>query len=67
LRIGTADGSAVDSNRLAKMDVRYTTSLAGNIASWARLTNSLVLTNGVVRVDAVDTGTVRYFIAAEQP
>jgi outer membrane protein assembly factor BamB len=67
LLIGTASGSAVDSNRLARLEVRYTTNLATSLPNWTKLTNNLVLTNGVVRADNVDNGTARYFIASEQP
>ena len=67
LWIGTANGSALDTNRLAKMEVRAATALTAGSAAWLKLTNSLVLTNGLVRVDNVDSGPTRYFLAAEQP
>jgi len=67
LWIGTATGAAIDSNRLATIEVRATTNLAIGASSWTRLTNTLVLTNGMVRVDNVDIGPIRYYIAAEQP
>jgi outer membrane protein assembly factor BamB len=67
LWIGTVNGSAIDTNRLAKMEVRSTINLTASVASWPKLTNSLVLTSGQVRVDNVDTGPTRYYLAAEQP
>jgi len=67
LLIGTANGSPLDSNRFAKLEVRYTTNLATSLPNWTKLTNSLVLTNGQVRVDNVDGGAFRCFIAAESP
>jgi len=67
LWIGTVNGSAIDTNRLAKMEVRFTTNLAVGLGSWLKLTNSLVLSSGQVRVDNGDSGPTRYFIAVEQP
>jgi len=67
LWIGTATGAAIDSNRLATIQVRATVDLSTNSATWSPLTNSLVLTNGLVRVDDVDSGAFRYYIATEQP
>lgn len=67
LLIGTANGSALDSNRLAQMEVRYTTNLATSLPDWTKLTNSLVLTNGHVRVDNVDSEPARCFITSESP
>ena len=69
LWVGTTGGGAIDTNRLAKLEIRHTTNLAHTLGNWPKLTNSLVLTNGMVRVDNVDSGTElrRYFIAVEQP
>jgi len=67
LLVGTADGSAVEANRVAKMEVRYTTNLAVGLANWTKLESPLVLTSGLVRVDNVDGGAARYFVATEQP
>ena len=69
LILGTATGSAIESNRLARIEVRYATDLLGSPSSWTRLTNNLVWTNGLVRVDDVDCDAApcRYFIAVEQP
>jgi outer membrane protein assembly factor BamB len=67
LLVGAADGSPLDSNRLAKIEVHSTTNLGAALTNWPRLTNSLLLTNGLGRLD-VDRGASpqRYFIAVEQ-
>ena len=66
LTIGTANGAAIDSNRLSKIDVLATTNAADNLAQWTKLTNALTLTNGRVRVDNIDAAhSRRYFITRE--
>lgn len=69
LTIGTTTGAPIDSNRLARMEVRYSTDLLSGPVGWPVLTNPLVWTNGVVRVDDVDgsAAPTRYFIVMEQP
>lgn len=67
LTIRAADGSAVNSNRLAAMEVRATTNRPLNAAEWTPLTNALVLTNGTVRVDNVDATTPRQFFIVSEP
>jgi outer membrane protein assembly factor BamB len=67
LWVGTANGTAIDTNRFAKIEVRYSAGLDPNLVAWSKLTNALVLTGGQVRVDNVQSGPMRYFIAAEQP
>jgi hypothetical protein len=48
LVVGTMDGTPIDSNRLARIEVRATNSPAASPAVWPRLTNPLVLTtNGL--------------------
>lgn len=66
LWVGTTTGSAIDADRAARLEVRYTTDLRTPLASWRLLTNSLALTNGLVRVDQVNVGSPSYFIAVEQ-
>ncbi|MCX6905071.1 MAG: PQQ-binding-like beta-propeller repeat protein [Verrucomicrobia bacterium] len=68
LFVSTTDGRAVDSNRLAGMQVRSATNLATRLTNWTQLTNMLVLTNGQVRLE-LDKGTQprRYFITTEPP
>jgi len=67
LTIGTVNGAPVDANRLAGLGVRTTTNLAQSLAQWTQLTNGLVLTDGVVRIDGVDSATQprRFFIVTE--
>ena len=67
LWIGTTNGAAIDSARMAKMSVRATANPAVPLGSWSTLTNALVLVGGQVRVDDVVSGGTRYFIAVEQP
>ena len=67
LSIRTVNGAPVDSNRLAALEVRATTALTLALTQWNKLTNSLVLTGGVVRVQNIGAGTntQRYFIVTE--
>jgi outer membrane protein assembly factor BamB len=67
LTVRTTNGAPVHSSRLAGMEVRVGTNLALPLAQWPKLTNDLVLTNGVVRVENVEGGSRRYFIASEPP
>ena len=67
LFIRTVTGAAVSSNRLTNLEVRVTTNLSLAVTQWSKLTNSLVLTGGVVRMPNVATGTQtqRFFIVNE--
>jgi len=67
LTIRTANGTPVNSNRLAAMEVRASTNLALAPSTWSPLTNSLLLTNGLVRINNVDAGAAprRFFIVSE--
>jgi outer membrane protein assembly factor BamB len=66
LTVRTANGTPLDSNRLAGMEVRASTNLALSASAWPKLTNNLLLTNGVVRVLNVDGAPPRrYFIVRE--
>jgi hypothetical protein len=67
LTIRTGNGTPLDSNRLAGMEVLTTTSIERALPQWFRLTNRLVLTDGVVRIDNVDAATQpqRFFIVSE--
>ena len=70
LAISTGDGTPINSNRLAKIEVRATNSLSASPATWPRLTNQLVLgTNGMARLtNTVTSGQLRrFFIAVEPP
>lgn len=63
----TSDGSAIDPGRFAGIEFRTSTNPVLPLAQWTKLTNGLVLTNGVARATNVDgTGfTKRFFIASE--
>ena len=67
LSIRTVNGTPVDSNRLTSLEVRATTTPTLAVTQWSKLTNSLVLTGGVVRVQNIGAGTnaQRYFIVSE--
>ena len=66
LTIRTANGTPVDSNRVPIMEVRASTDLALSAAQWTKLTDTLTLTNGIVRVTNLDaTPPHRFFIVAE--
>jgi hypothetical protein len=67
LSIRTVNGTPVASNRLAGLEVRAATTPALTVTQWNKLTNSLTLTNGVVRVENVSVGTQtqRFFIVSE--
>jgi outer membrane protein assembly factor BamB len=66
LTIRTANGTPVDSNRVPVMELLANSDLAGLLAQWTKLTNTLTLTNGVVRVTDVDaTPPARFFIVSE--
>ena len=66
LVVRTVNGTPINSNRLAGMEVRATTNTLLSLTQWTKLTNTLVLTNGVVRLTNVPTDPLRrYFIVSE--
>jgi outer membrane protein assembly factor BamB len=67
LAIRTVTGAPLSSNRFTNLEVRATANPSLAVTQWNKLTNSLVLTSGVVRVTNVLTGTnsQRYFIVNE--
>ena len=68
LTIRAVDGSPIDSNRLATLEVRAATDLALSAAVWPRLTNQMVFDNGLVRVTDVDAAAPsQFFITSEPP
>jgi hypothetical protein len=67
LTVRTANGTPMDSNRLAGMEVRASTNLALSASAWPKLTNNLLLTNGVVRVLNVDGGPSRQYFIVREP
>jgi len=67
LTIRSATGTEVDTNRLTSMELRASTNSALSPALWARLTNALVLTNGLVQVTNVDARQDRRFFMLSEP
>src|SRR5712664_500186 len=67
LTVRTVNGAPLDSNRLAGMEVLATTEIVQALTQWTQLTNRLVLTDGVVRIDSVNSGTQprKFFIVSE--
>jgi alpha-tubulin suppressor-like RCC1 family protein len=61
LLIGNADGSGFEAERVPNLELRAATNLALPLASWTKLTNPMVLSNGVVRVDDARTNAPRRF------
>lgn len=66
LTLRTVNGSPLASNRLAGLEVRASTNLAHAVSDWPKLTNSLVLSNGVAVTEFEDlSAPERYFILRE--
>lgn len=66
LTIRTVNGTPLDSNRLAGMEVWSSTDLSLAKSNWPKLTNSVILSNGVGRVQSVNSaGPNRFFIVRE--
>jgi hypothetical protein len=67
LTVRTANGTPMDSNRLAGMEVRASTNLALSASAWPKLTNNLLLTNGVGRVLNLEGGPSRQYFIVREP
>ncbi len=69
LTIGNFDGSPVTTERLSKIKIRATTNLAQSLTNWTQVTNSLTLSNGLIRVDQLNSTNppLRFFRATEEP
>ncbi|MSU58143.1 MAG: hypothetical protein EXS35_08185 [Pedosphaera sp.] len=67
LAIRTATGVPIASNRLAGMEVRASTNLSLARDAWPKLTNSLVLSNGVVTVTSEEAPAPRRFFIVSEP
>ena len=67
LTVRSADGSPLSSNRVAVMELRAATNPALALSAWTKLSNTLVLTNGTVRVTNVDGSNFsrRFFLISE--
>jgi hypothetical protein len=60
-------GAPVASNRLTGLELRATTNATLSPTQWSVVTNTLVLTGGVLRARNISTGTQtqRFFIVKE--
>jgi outer membrane protein assembly factor BamB len=67
LTVRTATGAAIDSNRLAGMQILSSTNPLLTPSLWNKLTNLLTLTNGTVRVTNVEatTSSKGFFMVSE--
>lgn len=67
LIIRTTSGAPLPSNRLTGLEVRMATNITQTLTQWVALTNALKLTNGVVRLEGLDSSgqTQRFFIVTE--
>jgi outer membrane protein assembly factor BamB len=65
LTFGAADGAALDSNRLAGLELRAATNVALPRAQWTRLTNTFFLSNGVAHATGIQAAPPRFFIVNE--
>jgi hypothetical protein len=69
LRIGNADGSPLDTNRAASIDVFASTDLTLGLSGWIKLSSSLTLTNGHLSLDDPQSPATaqRFFRVEERP
>jgi outer membrane protein assembly factor BamB len=67
LWVGTSNGEGIAAERLPQMRLRWSSDLRGDVNAWTPLPNSLVLTNGQVRVDDVDAASARFYVVTELP
>ena len=67
LTVRTADGTPVSLDRLTDMELKTSTDLALPPALWTKLTNSLMLTNGIVSVTNLDASAPRRFFIVSEP
>jgi len=68
LTVRTVTGAALDANRMNLLEVRAATNAALPPSQWTKLTNALVLSNGIARMRNVDASPPRrFFITTEPP
>ena len=67
LTVRTVDGSPVASNRLTGMEIHASTNVTLARDLWLKLTNPLLLTNGVVLVTNVNAAPPRTFFIVTEP
>ncbi len=65
LLIGTDTAAALDSNRLANIQVRWTTNLAPAVADWNLLTNGITLLDGQAVIDIPAPDSAAFYITTE--
>jgi len=67
LLIGNPDGSPLDTNRIANIDIFASADLTLGLSGWLKLTNPVVLTNGQLRLDDPQSaGTPQRFFRVEE-
>jgi len=68
LAVGTEDGSPLDTNRAARIDIFAATDLTLGLGGWIKLAYPQVLTNGQLRLDDPDSATTpqRFFRVEER-
>jgi len=69
LLIGNADGSLLDTNRAANIDVLASTDLSLGLSGWIKLTGPRTLTNGQLSLDDPQSAATaqRFFRVEERP
>ncbi len=69
LLIGNADGSPLDTNRTASINVFASTDLTLGLSGWIKLNNSLTLSNGRLSLDDPQSAATaqRFFRVEERP
>src|SRR5205809_2732834 len=67
--IGNEDGSPLDTNRVANIDILASTDLTLGLSGWIKLTNPIVVTNGQLQLDDPQSSntTRRFFRVEERP
>jgi hypothetical protein len=69
LLLQTADGSPIPPERAAHVSIHATTNVSLPFLNWPALTNTMVLTNGLLRMDGLSASNPvqRFFRAVETP
>lgn len=67
LVIRAVGGNSISSNRLAVMELRASTNAGLSPALWSRLNNTLILSNGLIRVTGIDGSAPQQFFIVSEP
>jgi outer membrane protein assembly factor BamB len=67
LTVRTVDGTPLDTNRLAALEVRGSTQVTAAATQWTRLTNAARPVNGAARIDNVDATPPQQFFRVKEP